>query len=347
VRTYCISVSSSSSSTSRPVGLACVDVLERIAIHEEKDPGSGVITLTDHVHDFTLFDADVGESGEILPLHSEQISDLVVSGIRGLSADLKDAAVFREIPRGGRATSDFLVNLGPSDNEGLQRFAYVQPAAYRMRPTYLQIAGVVAIFISLILLAMSSSYASRINIESERGAVLQNLQVGVLQLDEERRVEYANDRAEEILDRRLRKFGQSRPAAGADRILFEQMVIGDKLVLEGEAGAVGSTVVSMRHINELRKQGVASGYFARVASADGNGAWIKVSASPMMPGRAGQHEKLDRRTFGVIEEVTDSTARELDLVAGKSSSEANGRDNGLSESEVSRLRQMLGQGEGA
>lgn len=135
---------------------------------------------------------------------------------------------------------------------------------------------------------------------ADQASILRGLMVGVMLVDEEERVLGANDRAEDLFDTSIPKYGTAAIPGGTDPKLTFDTLIDERVAAYDDAG--GETLVAksyMDTIPRMRADGQPSTYFAR---ARRTGVVLKVTAAPMLT--ASRQRRLTG-SFGVLEPVED------------------------------------------
>lgn len=187
--------------------------------------------------------------------------------------------------------------------------------------------GLMVLFGAVLLTCITLGFSQTRRTITEHGRIdmLRNLQVGVIAVSEDDRVEVANDRAEEILGMSLPK-SQNRPgrifsAIVADEIANEREVNGGRDEGgEQQSGKLHSNRLFQPYesVGRLRALGIQSSYYARlrnVADEQPNDLkWIRVSASPVLLPWSGSFrpQRSTPVNFGVIERVPASLADYLE-----------------------------------
>lgn len=143
------------------------------------------------------------------------------------------------------------------------------------------------------LVRAASSRAER----SHEGALLRNLQVGVLELSDLSRIKFANDRAEELLGVPLNRFGQAKIVAECDGVEFYDHIEGIYEVDGAEvwASSPASVGAKRRHIR-------SSSYVAMVPKTN---VYLRVHGSSRLA--VDTLPKDDVPTYGVVERISEST----------------------------------------
>ncbi|HEX7795945.1 MAG TPA: hypothetical protein VF456_16405 [Vicinamibacterales bacterium] len=199
-------------------------------------------------------------------------------------------------------------------------------------------SGYVILGMSVVLGVIGIRLRPRSEELRERLSLLRNLQVGIIRADNDSFIVEANDRAEELFQRRLPKyrpqdssiFGRTltwaarrllhRPPPPSIKLRFFDFIDGclqeDPEQRDGEMRYVP---IKESDILGLRNSGRSSSYYARLRRRMGErqpavGRWLKVSATPMMLARH-DHVKGAQlsHVFATVCEVDDDVAAELDV----------------------------------
>ena len=114
----------------------------------------------------------------------------------------------------------------------------------------------------------------RRNVELERRlAMLRNLPVGVIEVNGAKEIEFANDRAEELLDAHLPKSGRDSRFVSLDTLVHQWLFREDKI-----------TMCTLDDVGRARRQGDRSTYYARVPERSGisPARWVRISGTPVL-----------------------------------------------------------------
>lgn len=154
--------------------------------------------------------------------------------------------------------------------------------------------------------------------------ILRNLQAGVIDVSEGEGqiIEYANDRAEEVFDGRLRAFGAEEDLTGPRRLLdfVEEVFLRwpreskePTTPLNMETIAKGLLPITLEEIGNMRKRGDISDYYAlrkrprvdgKVTNKD---VWIRIKGGPVF--EESTREGEGPRTFAVVQVVSSPMIR--------------------------------------
>lgn len=171
--------------------------------------------------------------------------------------------------------------------------------------------SVVALVTSLLSLAVLVAYARYTQDSGRQATLLRGLPVGVLRIDKYGRIIAANDRAEELLRRRLPRWGvtsivhhtarneerrRSKEQADTNHrtIIFRQLLKDpDQLYLLQSDGKLRK--IKYEDIEKMRSRGMASEYYAEIHVKDLGAQWFRISGTPLI------RPRRDRHLFGIFE----------------------------------------------
>jgi hypothetical protein len=177
------------------------------------------------------------------------------------------------------------------------------------------IVGVVCTGIAVACIAYGRRWGERLAGHEAAGAVINALQVGVLLENENGVVVGANQRAEEILKRRLPRFGEIQigepTSVQADGLLEDMIVAADTT---GRPQGVAARYAEV--IPGLRAAGDPSMYYGRPRKGKG---WVRVSGSPLPKE---QQRGTGVPTVAVVEPLWGVTVGELDGLYHRHTGEA-------------------------
>ncbi|MCY1074306.1 PAS domain-containing protein [Archangium lansingense] len=171
--------------------------------------------------------------------------------------------------------------------------------------------SVVALVTSLFSLAVLVACARYTQDSGRQATLLRGLPVGVLRIDKHGRIIAANDRAEELLRRRLPRWGvtslvhhtarneerrSSKEQADTNQrtIIFKQLLKDqNQLYLPQPDGRLRK--ITYKDIEEMRSKGIASEYYAEIHVKDLGAQWFRISGTPLI------RPRRDRHLFGIFE----------------------------------------------
>ncbi len=300
-------------------GVVCVDApVHPCRLHPanstrqcgENSSNRWIRSWSDPVLDYRLFEVPASGSdkvGNVQPTGG----DPQLPALLAKSEDLKATGLAFE-------GDEFLITVkrGPNGRKTLLR---LKPSRDLRRPDVFMITAVSLLLVSIFCLVACARSAAKAGEAAESGSLLRNLPVAVVQLDEDRRIRFANDRAEEILARPLHRFGLTTAApepphnAPPDRPLFAENFDNDFLIEVNVSKGTVSRPKKLDKVNASRTLGVSSEYYCRLHPDAQTGrpcTWIRVLGSPARHSRPRSQTRVT--TFGAFERVPPGLAEMLE-----------------------------------
>ncbi|MFV8752830.1 hypothetical protein ACNOYE_19980 [Nannocystaceae bacterium ST9] len=131
---------------------------------------------------------------------------------------------------------------------------------------------------------------------TQRGALLRNVQIGIIETTDGRMISYSNDRAEEILGVPLNRFGQS----SKDPIEVDFFTRIDNICILGHDDK-GIRRANLDDIENRRKLLRSSAYVGRIVDSD---LYVKVVGSPWITPLYSWDKNRTPKTYGTIDVIS-------------------------------------------